>query len=203
MLQPSYKSLQRQLRRLPLPTNAIKDGSAVLKHRYKLGKTKIFETIFTQILQYEKYHKSIPLLLDAIYKDSKPKWYRDFINIPYMQVKKDWPTMHIIDELTKDTKTISMYHEKLQSPFRLVDHVKGKDKVKKNAFPIFTKYSDQTSSVPRLINDVEKAYKFLMNESIFNLTKHPFEVIHLPTKMGTPEHPVGLDTNLRDTVTLH
>ncbi|KAI5964226.1 uncharacterized protein KGF55_002168 [Candida pseudojiufengensis] len=200
MSQQQYKQLQRQLRRLPLPQKIIKHGSTVLKHRFKLGKTKNFETIFTQLLDHEQYHKYIPNLLDAIYKDSKPKWYRDFNNIPYIRVKEHWPTVHIMDEIA-NSKTKKIYHEKLSSDFKVSDYVKGNDK-SRNAFPLIRKYGEQVKSIPKLIEEVEKAYTFIVHSPRIGLTKHPFDVRHLPSKLGIPQHPVGLDMKLKETVSI-
>ncbi|KAI5960036.1 hypothetical protein KGF57_001980 [Candida theae] len=199
MTQP-YKSLQRQLRRLPLPRGIIAEGSQVLKQHYRLGKSKRFEIIFQQILEQEKY-KSIHEVLDAIYKVDKPHWYMEFSNIPYMRVKGHWPTAHLIDTLTEDVKTRDTYYNKLAKPFSVTEALKLKQSSKSVLrLPLIRQYSGQVNSVVNMVKEVRKAYFFIMSQRVFEITKHPFEVIYHPSKLGVPEHPVGIDSLLRKKV---
>lgn len=195
----SYKLLQRQLRRLPLPRGIILDGSKVLKQHYQLGKSKRFELLFHRILDQEQY-KKINEILDAIYKVEKPQWYRELINIPYMKVKGHWPTIHLIDVLTENAKTKDTYYDKLAKPFSVVQSLNLKSKNSQVPLPLMKKYSQQVNPVLNIIKEVQKAYTFIMSQRTFEITKHPFEVFYYPSKLGTPEHPVGIDSLLRKKV---
>ncbi|KAG5420265.1 hypothetical protein I9W82_002145 [Candida metapsilosis] len=194
----SYKLLQRQLRRLPLPKGIIIDGSKVLKQSYQLGKSKRFESLFHQILEQENY-KMVHELLDAIYKVNKPQWYNEFINIPYMKVKGHWPTVHLIDTLTNNKNTLSTYYNKMAKPFSVTQSLNLSND-SQHQIPLLKNYSDQVNPVRNVVKEVQKAYSFTMSQRVFEITKHPFEVFYYPSKLGTPEHPVGIDSLLRKKV---
>lgn len=195
----SYKLLQRQLRRLPLPRGMILDGSRVLKQQYLLGKAKRFEHLLHQILDQEQY-KKISEVLDAIYKVDKPQWYKEFENIPYMKVKGHWPTVHLIDSLTDNEDPKKTYYNKLPQPFSVTQALNINTESLREPLPLIKRYAEQINPVVDIIKEVRKVYAFIMSQRIFDVTKHPFEVFYYPSKLGIPEHPVGLDSLLRKKV---
>ncbi|KAI5969752.1 hypothetical protein CANMA_001214 [Candida margitis] len=199
MSSQSYKLLQRQLRRLPLPQGVICDGSKVLKQQYLQGKSKRFELLFHQILDQEQY-KKLTEVLDAIYKVDKPAWYREFINIPYMKVKRHWPTIHLIDTLTDNSSAKKTYYCKLAKPFSVTQSLNLKPDEAQYHLPLLKKFGDQVNPVVNLIKEVHKTYQFVVSQKVFEVTKHPFEVFYYPSKLGIPEHPVGIDCLLRKKV---
>ena len=95
----SYKHIQRQFRRLPLPPPIVIDGSRVLKRDYKAGKSAVADLFALP------HSQSIPKLLDYIYK-YQPAWWNKFMKCSYYNLKDKWPIVHLIDELwTQRTTT--------------------------------------------------------------------------------------------------
>ncbi|KGQ91884.1 hypothetical protein MG5_03968 [Candida albicans P57072] len=182
----SYKHIQRQFRRLPLPPPIVIDGSRVLKRDYKAGKSAVADLLALP------HSQSIPKLLDYIYK-YQPAWWNKFMKCSYYNLKDKWPIVHLIDELKVDTKD---YHNHQQ--FSLVEGTPTRP-----TLPLIKSYANQKDTTTAMIKEVEKLYKFILSKrGLFNVTNHPMEVIYTPSKLGKMHHQVVLDKELRDKVKL-
>ena len=180
----SYKHIQRQFRRLPLPPPIVIDGSRVLKRDYKAGKSAVADLLALP------HSQSIPKLLDYIYK-YQPAWWNKFMKCSYYNLKDKWPIVHLIDELkwTQRTTTTTSFRWLKARPHDLP-----------SPNQILCQPKDTTTA---MIKEVEKLYKFILSKrGLFNVTNHPMEVIYTPSKLGKMHHQVVLDKELRDKVKL-
>ncbi|KAI3404122.1 hypothetical protein KGF56_003022 [Candida oxycetoniae] len=199
-----YKQLHRQLRRLPLPRGIISDGAKALKRDFVKERVDKYERLFKVILEDEKYHQ-IPMLLNAIYQRDTPCWYLQFQKMPYIRLKKQWPTLHLIDEITNDKRPLETYHRQLQkqTPFLVSEHIDTKEGCKSwPVLPLMRKYSGQQQeeggdNIGEMINQVHRRYKFILLQNVFGITKHTFEMVYTPTKMGLPVNQPTIDGQLR------
>ncbi|CAK9441593.1 uncharacterized protein LODBEIA_P54610 [Lodderomyces beijingensis] len=202
----TYKQLQRQLRRLPLPTAVLRDATRFVKKDFKYGAAKKFHAIFTEILVNEQYKDQIPKFLDLVYKYHKPKWLKRFMHAHYMSLKAHWPVVHLIDEVTKDPGLLATYHGRIEKPFSVLEHVKfdpaeEEHKERRTPLPLMKHYGDQKDEVGGMVKQVETLYSFLTRGSTLGLTKLPFEIIFAPSKLGLPMYPTGRDMELKRKVT--
>ncbi|RCK65068.1 hypothetical protein Cantr_01002 [Candida viswanathii] len=191
----SYKHLQRQFRRLPLPQPIIIDGGPVLKRHYLASGARQFAQLLNAILVDEKYQQ-LPKVLDFIYKDDKPRWLKEFKQIPYKQLKGKWPVVHMIDKLNVDKSVYNAYD---RPPVVVADMIPGEPGT---PLPLLRHYANQYNNVADIVKNVEQMYHFLLsNRGVFDVTRDPMEVVHFPSKFGTVHHPATLDRVLRNRIT--
>lgn len=184
----SYKHLHRQLRRLPFPQEILTDGGTIIKRHYVLGKTKEISMLFDSILIEEQY-KQLPKVLDFIYKDIKPDWLVKFMNTLYIQLKGKWPTMELMKKLPQ-TKN---------EEFSVAETLLGKS----FELPLLTQYSNQKDTTSEMIDNVSKLYNFIVfYRAAFGVSKHIMDVVYLPSKLGTVQHPISRDIQLKEKIWL-
>lgn len=192
----SYKQLHRQLRRLPLPQPIITDGGAVLKRRYVQGNINEI-THLLNIIVYDEQYKQIPKILDFIYKDTKPEWWGKFMQTLYVQVKDKWPVIHLVDEINHHHHH---HHHKPMQTFSVAELIPGKPAP---PLPLLTHYSSQHDELSQIIHSVNQLYNFIIsNRGVFGVSKHVMEVLYIPSALGTDQHPINRDKQLREKLSL-
>ncbi|CAI5760103.1 unnamed protein product [Candida verbasci] len=192
----SYKLLQRQLRRLPIPRNIILDGSRTIKHLYLNEETKHLQSIFNEILNKEQYRDGIPKLLDLIYIN-KPYWLIELDSLKYTKFKGYWPEVHLIEELTNNKYLLDRYYGNYQKSFSVVKFMGEKPN---ETLPLITR-AEKDHHINEVVNNAKNAFKLIIsNKTIFEVSKRPFEVLYFPSKLGKIEYQKGREIRFKNKI---
>lgn len=209
-----YRNLCRRYNRLPL------DKLSIFKLRI-LTKNNFLDTHFNKkkydkhrqllddILIHENYDK-IEKLLDLIYKQNLDilGWVLELKNTNYLELKQEWPQVHLIYELTStgDKKHLKEYEEKLKTENNddicLMKHFGLEDISVLKPLAILPR-ANNSASHGDIINESKILHKFLFDNQtkLTHLKILPIEALYPTNRFGLPLHVTKRDKILRRKIT--
>ncbi|KAG7664972.1 uncharacterized protein J8A68_001500 [[Candida] subhashii] len=198
-----YKSVVKQIRRLPLPSPIIQDTRKFVKKRYRkalrssssTANVHTLKILLDDILIEESYTIKIPELLDTIYKGRDNSWIYQFHKIPYIKFKPFWPQIEMINEIGKSGDAdadVKQYNNQLKSyinaDFSVTEFLgyEGLDS-KVKPLELYKHYGIRENPVENIFKRVDQLYKFILNHKDRLEVKPPiFEILYPPTNYGLP-----------------
>lgn len=196
---PYYRKLARRVARLPLDTASIGVLRKRMRFVFQTGKVvphavvdrRRFDAALStmdNILVGEKY-KEFGSLLDLVYKESVPRWAREFQHTKYNEFKHIWPQVHLIEEFGRPASVARYFREykKLQPvELFLLMHELGLQPEFEPLLPI--SHERPQSNLALLLEKATAFHKFVAaNSSVLLLVKVlPLEVTYEPNRYGLP-----------------